>query len=488
MIDLLTSVGAVTAAMMVVLVAAAAVFGAARRTRATFGRSGARQSKRLTLVVSAALLLAFAVSYFTAARATNTQAFALSGAERWTVGPFLYVTFALLLLGTHGSGALGRTVSKYLRSTSAGLTLLVLVTGFIELLLGSTTALQTVQGLALLVGFSLFMVVGSSTREWDAVTRRLFLVAVVGAGLLTVALRFSLGSFPALAVPAGAAAMALATSSRISAAKRLVAILVGAGSLVLLFLQSADSNDPSAGLQLQIGIAVAIAVVASLPLRTRVFAGLVFASGIVWAIGTSSLAQITFGGLADDPDLTIAQRGYETQAVWSAVSSSPLTFIFGLGPGATVDLHSSPDAATLLASGRDLFHVPSVHLLTSYVLLKTGVLGLIWLALIFAKLLTLTVSELRQPRPDALAVLLLCLPWCGLAAAIPAATFFFSNPLCALGIGLLIARSETRRTTELDTHITRTSRLRGISTPITKHMDAASRQYAVSVGIDQANP
>src|SRR5206468_1460928 len=87
-------------------------------------------------------------------------------------------------------------------------------------------------------------------------------------------------------------------------------------------------------------------------------------------------------GRASSPDLGIAQRSFEAARVFDLLGISWWAPLTGLGPGATVDLRGSPAGATLVVAGRDLSAVPDVHFLTAHLLLKTGVLGFVWLLIL----------------------------------------------------------------------------------------------------------
>jgi len=129
-----------------------------------------------------------------------------------------------------------------------------------------------------------------------------------------------------------------------------------------------------------------------------------------------------------------------------SIGESPVAEAFGLGPGATLDLRGSPDAKTLLSSGRNLRRVDDVHMLSSYLLLKLGAIGVIWAGILAAALYRVTAGVLvgrgrleadRKRNPWSLSLLLFVLA--GVAYSLPAATNLLANPLIPLLLGTLWA-------------------------------------------------
>jgi hypothetical protein len=121
-----------------------------------------------------------------------------------------------------------------------------------------------------------------------------------------------------------------------------------------------------------------------------------------------------------------------------------VSFVFGRGIGGTVDETQAPRlfAESLVYGGRDLAHVPEVHLLSYEFLLKYGLLGFAWLGalLVGVAVLGLRALEAATRYRDPTPVIYAALPLLGIAAALAAATHFQDNPLNAFAVGVLVTR------------------------------------------------
>jgi len=151
----------------------------------------------------------------------------------------------------------------------------------------------------------------------------------------------------------------------------------------------------------------------------------------------------TLRGQYHGSDPSNAGRTYEAERVRAQVRHSPVSLVFGRGFGSTVDLRGGPPVytQTLVTSGRELSHVPEVHLLAYSFLLKEGVLGVLWLLSFAVGLVVLGVRALeRSARTrDPSLVVYASLALLGLVAALAAASHLPANPLDGLSVGLLVA-------------------------------------------------
>lgn len=162
--------------------------------------------------------------------------------------------------------------------------------------------------------------------------------------------------------------------------------------------------------------------------------------GAALILGYSSTGALVFQGRYEGADVTLAQRAYEANAVSQLQNSSLLGFLFGSGPGSSVDLSKSPDAATLYASGRDLLHVPNVHLLTAQLRLKYGVLGELWLISMAAILVKRFAGSAAQGMQGASGPdMALIVAASSLVYAIPAGANLFTDPMFGISLGVLSA-------------------------------------------------
>jgi hypothetical protein len=151
----------------------------------------------------------------------------------------------------------------------------------------------------------------------------------------------------------------------------------------------------------------------------------------------------TLRGQYHGPDVSNFGRTYEAEQVRAEVRRSPVSLVFGRGFGSTVNLRGAPPvySQTLVTSGRDLAHVPEVHLLVYAFLLKEGLLGVLWL-LAFAvgvAIVGLQALERSARTRDPSLVIYAALALLGLVAALAAASHLQANPLDGLSIGLLVA-------------------------------------------------
>lgn len=391
-------------------------------------------SRRLFAALAVSLLSAVVVGEAIALRSSGFS-FAESGQQRYISAPFVYGSFALIALAT----------TRYLAPRwplwLIGLLIVTVLSTLFSPLAGPRfTAGTLVQGLVLFGGTALFGICGLFDIEWVGSQQRRLLTLLLGVGAAAGVLGLATGIFSALVLPTAALLIYLAFKQ-----VRLWPLLAIIGGFIIVssISANADAVDPSAASTGQLVVAAGVLALAALPRRARfpvvalgVLGGLVMLSG-------SDIPGLFFGRGADLKDVTLAQRAYETQQVFHQISTNPSTLLFGAGPGATVDLTLSPDSDTLAGSGRTLDAVPSVHLLTSYVLMKTGFVGLIWLMVYISAAAAAAVRALRRPVPDLLDLSLVVFVLCGVIQAVPAATFLFSNPLPALALAILHRRKET---------------------------------------------
>lgn len=299
------------------------------------------------------------------------------------------------------------------------------------------------QGAALFALFLMAFLVGARAPEFTAEQKIWLANAVIIGGGLSLWFRQLLQPFVALSVPAifVAIVIAVAVPGRRVAYAAIALLLIGLQVRAILIAPGHDPFSIASAAQIGFGIAVLLLRVLPSPLR-KILAVLSVAAAVAVAMNFQ-LISLMLGNSKFD-DVTIAHRGYEAAQVIDLVRTDPLSVLVGAGPGATVNLENSPDAATLAAAGRNLAAVDDVHLLASYILLKLGLVGLCWFALL---LLTIAKEVWRVAVADrldwynAFLVLLLVM---GLASGLPAATNFLANPLPALALGMLVRSGQLR--------------------------------------------
>jgi hypothetical protein len=169
-------------------------------------------------------------------------------------------------------------------------------------------------------------------------------------------------------------------------------------------------------------------------------------------IAAAAVALVAFVGFTQDgvvlrgqyhgEDQSNLGRTYEAHQVRAAIRQSPLSLPFGRGLGSTIDeTHASPVfKQVLLSGGRDLAHVQQIHLLGYSTLLKTGLLGLAWLAAFAIGLAAVALRGLeraaREREPEL--VIYVALPLLGFMQAQGATSHLAANPLNALALGILV--------------------------------------------------
>ena len=207
-----------------------------------------------------------------------------------------------------------------------------------------------------------------------------------------------------------------------------------------------------------IELAGALAVLGYLVLRIRplVPEWLIVAVAIVGIAGFIGLTSdgATLRGQYHGGDQSNLGRTYEARQVRAAVRRSPISLALGRGLGATIDETHAPPAfrKSLVSGGRNLAHVQELHLLDYSFLLKTGFLGLAWLAAFVLGLAVLGLRALERAarERDPSLVIYLSLPLIGFVQALAATSHLPANPLNGLALGILVtcfgaARPESAR-------------------------------------------
>jgi hypothetical protein len=305
-----------------------------------------------------------------------------------------------------------------------------------------SSVLGLAQSGALLGGALMLFVLGCVISEMSSrtATSLLLIASAATIGSLWLGTN-SLVPFVGVAIPTIAALIYVGLRE-----SRGIAVLAGIGLAVWTAVNlSTTRAEVSLALVAQIVVATAVLAAALLP---RILRGLALvAGGVLTALQVlgNGYLKIFFGYYAVE-DVTLAQRGYETRQVWEDLTSSgALDMLVGRGPASTVNLTWSPDAATLLAAGRDIASVDDTHLLTTWFLLKFGIIGIVVFALLLVTVGRLSLFALRQPRPVAADLVPLIYVLSGIAFAVPAATNLFVEPATFLALGVLWARFRAAR-------------------------------------------
>lgn len=396
-----------------------------------------------TLIVGVFASLAFAVLN------VDGQVFAVAAKLRHLVLTLLYAITAYALLRLNPGRVVderGRRVRWPFGRVAIALPavsfLLVAVLLPDEVLLG-----ESLQGAALVYGCFLAGWVGALARDLSPTQEIEIIRALIAVAALATAMNIVVAPLTSLAAPAGGAALLL---GRMNIRSRRLYTLAGVailGGTILRLLTAPAWQPASSAIIAQVGVTLGFLVVAALPARTRTLVCGIGAAAVA-AVGIKVGALDLLLGRSSSSDITIMQRSYEASAVWHEVRGRAITTVFGLGPGGTVNLENAPDASTLVASGRDLRRVESVHLLPSYIILKFGLLGLVLFVGLCVRAGRVLLGHLTAASPARQAMVLFVI--CGFVNALPAATFIFSNPLPALFLGYLSVARPAGRTVGSD--------------------------------------
>jgi lysophospholipase L1-like esterase len=238
-----------------------------------------------------------------------------------------------------------------------------------------------------------------------------------------------------------AAAAALAILLLRPRQARLLPVAVAITLLVYDAVQIKRGANASTAIEL----AGALAVLVYLAVRSRglVPQWLVVSVAIVAAVGFIGFTHdgAAIRGQYHGGDASALGTTYEAHQVRATVGHSALSLAFGRGLGGTVDETNAPAAfkATLVYGGRDPAHVQEIHLLGYAILLKTGFLGVAWLAAFLASLAILVFVALERAARDREPALVLyaALPLLGIIQAFAASSRVQSDPLNGLALGVL---------------------------------------------------
>jgi hypothetical protein len=300
-----------------------------------------------------------------------------------------------------------------------------------------------VQGVALIGLFSVAVLFALTYGPPSRSALDRVVTILIWTGLFSTALQGALYPLTSL-VPAALGACLL----RVLARHRALWHAVLAGYLVTYLVAAPNSrlwNGSQSSTTLRYQLVCCGLVLAGYLLRGRVRSPawtfwLALVGVAAWAVPNTTAGSVMLGRYVG-PDLSLAQRSFEASRVSEQVQADPLTWAFGGGPGATIDLADAPDADTLAVAGRNLVQVDDVHLLTSEVYLKFGMLGLVWLAVLLARVAQVVYwivvqADRRDISDVGAAIFLLVFVIEGLTAS----TDVFTDPLLIILLVFLLGR------------------------------------------------
>lgn len=388
-------------------------------------------ARRIAVVSSGCLAMSVAVSILLSQLFPSAGVFAGFGVLKRALLPCIYIVVLMAILWPTDKAWEVRRPPLWWWLLAGSLT--------VELgrAMVSNAALQTVafaEDVLLVLGFLLQFHFASLAPSWDRRSANIMLFWICLSGVIATFAGFSMGIYAAVG-PVGS--FGLIYWGIRSPKWRHTKILLGATGVVTSLVSLwTDSNAAMAA----VGALAACAFILMVSVAQRRFRRLMILVGVaaflvfLYFDGTLELMMGAFKGVED---VTLAQRGYETRVVLDQLSGNGVEPVLGLGPGSTVDLSRSPDSDTLTSAGRDLRRVDDVHLITSWLLMKFGLLGFLWLFVILAFIGSALWNLGREPHLRSIEVVMVMSLVGGLVAALPAATILFSNPLMPTALGVL---------------------------------------------------
>jgi hypothetical protein len=213
-----------------------------------------------------------------------------------------------------------------------------------------------------------------------------------------------------------------------------------------LVADAIEIHDGTATSTSTLGLIGALGILAYLALRVRrlVPQWLLVALAVVAVIGFFGFTHdgAALRGQYHGSDPSNLGRTYEAHQVRAEVRGSPVSLALGRGFGGTINETGAPFyfREALVQAGRDVAHVQEIHLLAYSFLLKSGFLGLAWLAALVVGLAVVAVRALERASRtrDPALVVYAALAALGVAAAFGAASNLQANPLNALALGILV--------------------------------------------------
>jgi hypothetical protein len=404
------------------------------------------------------LLIASAGISVVVGRGGEEQMFAAFGAAKQILLPTGYVAFAAVVLWTLTHPATITVLPLWWQA--------IVIIGVLSTMLSAFYSRQNVgignllEGAALILGWALIALAGLRVPDWSNQMQWRMLLLLGIAAVFSTLIGARLGAFVSFNVPVTAAL--IYASARLKR-RRLILLPLGIFMLASTAYSAIVGGAVSAALISQCIACSFLLIVALLPAFLRIIVSVLGLVAGIYVLFSRGIFDLMLGDPAPGiGDVTLTHRAYEAASVEKLINESFVSWLFGAGPAATVNLSGSPDVLTLLAAGRNITAVDDVHFLTSWILLKLGIFGLAWLMFFGIVLCYELVRVLNMPRPRTFEITLLFFVIGGVVAALPAATNFFANPLIPLFFGILVAK---RR---LESSCTRTDK--NISVPERGHL------------------
>jgi hypothetical protein len=400
------------------------------------------------IIVCLGLLMVVAIPLALFDQVSSRQVFASFGAAKRITLPLAYLLFlcAALLPSRLSRDEPRVHTPAWVVMPAIGIIVSLLGTAFLAPLRSTTS--DALQGLALFVGFSFLAWFGLGATDWTPRHRTALIWVLLAGGIVAGALgRPGVTPLMTLTIPGFFAALVMLIRSPGQRARYLLATLVLGVMVILVLRPSASSVTPvSMAVVGQVLVCVAVVFLLFIPRGLRAPFIFIAVSAALFLFVQGGYYTVLTGQYVST-DVTIDQRVFEARAVLERLGTTTWGQLFGLGPGATVDLAAAPDARTLAASGRDLLAVDDVHLLSAYLLLKLGAFGIVWSLVVFSAVWKAALPAFGASTAETTwRIVLVLYVAAGAVNALPAATNLFANPLVPMFLGVLwAARVRDRR-------------------------------------------
>lgn len=383
--------------------------------------------------------IAFVINF--SVRNENLQVFTAYAESKKLILPICYLLLLIFVITKSSAKTQSLTldiqVSVLLFTISISLSILInLILQGLQFI-----GLYWLQGALQLIGFGLFVIAGTRASDYSLRAEK-YWVAIsffvcASSGL------FQLGISPFIYAYLPFATFLILISKKLSRFFRLLAILLGPSVLIVSFARKYTTESISSAWLLAYIISISILILTIIPIKKRKLITKLAIAFVLSYFLQSNLLQLLLGRTPDSiTDITLVQRSFEAKVIFETLSKGILNFIFGLGPGAYIDLSGSPDYRTLASAGRNLLAVDDAHFLTSWILLKIGLLGLMIVGLfVIAAFFSSYKIFNRSPKVDPLDFLFTSICLTGIATSITAGTNFFTNPLLGFSLGIIWFRA-----------------------------------------------
>jgi hypothetical protein len=396
-------------------------------------------SKTASRIFILLFLIAAGLNFFLSTDAL--QVFASYGKSKKVVLPICYFLFSLYLATRQSNNIEKAPRILKLITTLLAITTLLSITNNLFSNNVKFNGTFWLQGVLQLFGFILFILTGVRSSKYTIGTQHLWIAFGVLTCFVGGILGFGVSPFIISYLPFATYLMFI--SAKLNLKSRVAIRIVGTIALTATFIRSYIYGNISSAWLLAFFVNIALLLNAYLPRRNRKIISYVASFAILFFFLQSSLLQLLLGRTPNSVvDVTLVQRSFEAKLVMQTIGSDLKSLFFGLGPGGYLDMTWAPDYRTLASAGRDLHNVDDAHFLTSWILLKVGIFGLLSLGILVVSTLKAIAAIFHSAISiEPLDFLFASIFLTGLAISLTAGTNFFTNPLLGFSVGIISCRA-----------------------------------------------